>query len=80
MTNQTIHQGVIKVTWLDGNWKWYRVTRRTFNNLVMGFKDLPNFHYAKVYAFSRKTRLTGKQLGYFGINIKTGEFYSQWLG
>ncbi|MBR10951.1 MAG: hypothetical protein CMP48_25140 [Rickettsiales bacterium] len=70
-----IKQGVVKIVWLDGNWKWYRISNRYLKDVANGFFNIPNFHYGKVYDFNRNTRKTGRQIGHFGVNKETGELY-----
>lgn len=76
-----IKQGAVKVVFQNGSHKWYRLSRAYVDNIVQGFLNMPNFKYAKVYAFTRgKTKGTGTvehQIGYFGVK-STGEFYQNW--
>ena len=69
-------EAVCKVTFLDGGHKWYRISKdRNLNHLAHSFMKIRSFRYAKVYAYNRKTKVTGEQIAYFGINTKTGEVY-----
>jgi hypothetical protein len=77
MANITISQGLLLVVTQSNKKLWYRITRRKASSVEQYFSSVPDFKYAKCYEFDRKTRQTGKQLGYFGVK-ETGEWYAHW--
>lgn len=69
---KTISQAVAKVVKLDGTYYWVRITRRKPESLVNYWRYQMNFRYMKFYEFDRKTRRTGKQIGW--ITLKGFDF------
>lgn len=79
---ERVKQGLLFVKYTDGNYRWFRISRRTVKNIEEYFGTLNNFRYAKCYEFTRGrkkgTGTPGAQIGFFGVNTKTGEIYSSW--
>lgn len=44
-----INQGVAKCVFLDGSYKWFRITRQKYDSLIRNFRKLSNFRYVKFY-------------------------------
>lgn len=63
----TVSQGLVKIvqgTKGNNSHKWWRVSRNKLTNIEKRVSSEPNFYYAKVYEFNRKTRIVGNQLAY----------------
>lgn len=73
MSDYRIKQGVAKVVLINKHSFWLRISRAKYTSLVQYWQNYSNFKYIKFYEFDRKTRLTGRQLGY--ITLKGFNFY-----
>lgn len=67
MSNYRIKEGVAKVVLLDKRSFWLRISRAKYSSLVHYWQNYPNFKYIKFYAFDRRTRQVGQQLGYITL-------------
>lgn len=65
-----IRQGVAKVVFQDRlfrngkNYIWIRITRAHLSTLSKYWRSKHGFYYMKMYAFNRRTRQVGQQIGY----------------
>lgn len=72
-------EGVLRVKFSKKGkeyWRGFRVSRsRTNFSITEYFRGIPEFRFAILYSFNRKTRKKGIQLGYFDKHKGSGFFY-----